>query len=142
MSLSQVRTYLKDRVAEVLPDWKEWSDGFNSENIPASLYGKTFQINYGDLSSESLNATAITDNFPVTLALFFKGARDPKSTIDSAMDRAHLIRRAAVNPSNAMTGINIKNVVCTGISAGPIHSSNDNAVMVTLSFNFYLMFNI
>jgi hypothetical protein len=142
MSLGQVRTYLNTRIKEVLPTWNEWSDGFNSENIPASQFGRVFQINYGELSSEALNDSVIRDNWPVAVELFFKGSRHPKEAVDDALNRAHEIRKKVIHPKGAMSGINIKNVICSGINATPVHSSNDNAIKVTIDFRFNLMFNV
>lgn len=140
MSLSQVRQYFRDRLNAVDSSFKEHEDGFNRENIPSTLLNKSFFIDLGDVSSQPLSDLHIQDLMATQVFLHFKGYNNIQSKIDEAYDLAHTFRIECIKPINAMTGTNIKNVVCDNINVDHIET-NDNTVIVTLDFTVRLLFN-
>ncbi len=139
MSLSQVRTYFQTIIAAVDSDYREWVDAFNVENIPSSVFNKSRHYEIDQVSSGPLNDRAIVDDMSVNIRLFYSGFRDVATALATAIDGAHNFRTSAVSPSNAMSGTNIKNVVCNSIRPEPLES-NDNKIKVTMNFTVELAF--
>ena len=140
MSISQVRTYFKSRLSETDSDFREWTDGFNRENIPNNIYDKAYHIAYGSLASSALSDNFIEDNLSVSIQLFFKGYRDPAQAIDDALDKAHNFRLRCVSFPNATTGDDIKNVILTTMIPD-FPESNDNMIIIDLEFVVRLCFD-
>lgn len=132
--ISGIREYIDDRVKEIDSDFSEWEDGFNMENIPSTLMDKSFFVEYG-ISSVADDKTLIIDTIEVTLRLFFKGFRNVKDALDNSMDLADNIRinilgKGNIANSDYLTAQN------TGMVASQINESNDNSLVVEMTFNF------
>lgn len=139
MSLSQVRTYLQNRIGEVDSDFREHDDAFNAENIPGVTWEKAYHIRYLPLISNATNDQKVQDNFPVTVQLFFNGYTETRDRLDTAMDLAHNVRLKTISPSKVYAEINISQVVCNNIIPDAI-PTNDNKFIIELQFNFRLIF--
>lgn len=140
MSLSQVRTYFEARMTAVDSTVYKWTQPFENNQIPRNIKAKSYYLDFGAVSSQPLNDNFVRDEMDVTLQLFLKGTLDVESNIDTALDLAHNIRMNAVSPTNAMSGANIKNVVCNSIEASTVDGS-DNSVLVNINFSVTLLFN-
>ena len=141
MSLSQVRTYLKQRIAIVEPDLKEWRDAFNLENIPNTLLDTYYHIGYGLDSSSPQADKFIEDSFSVTVTIFKRGGVNIVDAVDSLMDTAHCIRMECIKQWEVSQTDNIKSVESVSIEPTEINASNDNIVQVQINFNVRLFFN-
>lgn len=139
--ISQVRTYLIDRVRDVSDDFREWPDGFNFNNIPNNIYDKSYHILYDTIRSTPGRDQYVTDSVPMLLRLFLSGYNKPQEVLDEAFDYAHDIRLKAIRPAEAMSGENIKNVALTRMRGQHVES-NDNAVIVEMEFDMQLLFPI
>lgn len=139
MSLSQIRTYFNTRIAAVDSTYFEWNLAFDPNNIPRNLKNRSYYIKIGQVSSGPLGDQFVQDQAAVTLQLYFNGQRDTQSLVDTAIDEAHDIRMECVSVANAMSGTNIKNVVCNSITSETL-SGSDNSVIVTLEFSVRLVF--
>ena len=139
MSISQVRTYFRNRLAETDPDLSEWTDGFNIENIPNTITDKTYHIFLGTLASQELNDLTTDDQLAVSINVFFEGYQDVQETLDVGYDLMHQFRLNSINPCNSMVGDNIKNVVLESITPNPV-DTNDNMIRFSLDFNVRLVF--
>jgi len=137
MSLSQVRTFIKQQIALVDSSLKEHTD-FNEENIPQTQIDSFYMIEYGTISSEH-DDNSLADNFPVTVKLFKRGFKSPIVTLDSLMDAANEIRLCIVNTQAALT-TNILDIEAISIFPEPINETNDNTIKISLEFNIKLYF--
>ena len=139
MSLSQVRTYFKSRIAEIDSDFKEHKDAFNYENIGKTVYNKAYHISYGGVDSVELLDEITDDRMNVSVKLFFKGFRDTQTALDTSMDKANLIRLNAVKRVNYYGNTNIKNIIMTTLTPEALES-NDNQIIITLNFTVRMAF--
>lgn len=138
MSLSQVRTYLKQQIALQDADLKEWRDSFNNENIPSTLLNKYYHIDFGALAT-SQGDNWIEDSWSVTLVLHKRGFSNPVEAFDELIDDANCIRLRVIDPLAVLTD-NITSVETLSVLAEPIEESNDNTIRVSIEFNFRLTF--
>lgn len=128
--ISDIRTFISTQILALYPDFREWKDAFNIENIPSTIFNKSFHIFYTIPNADKMQTT-IMDSIDVTLKLFFKGERDTQIALDSAMDTAHLIRLNIISKSATPSGyLSIDN---NSIEASPLES-NDNKIVITLTF--------
>jgi len=142
MKISKVRDYTIQQVLGVDSDFKEWTDGFNSENIPSTLFNKAFHIFY-TIPSIVDGQSYITNSVSLTLKLFFKGYRDPAEAIDTAMDTASDIVAAMKSIHNVQLyrstdDLPIQNVVPLSQIAEPLEN-NDNNVIITMEFDMNII---
>jgi hypothetical protein len=122
-------------MSAVDPDFKEWEDGFNVENIPSTILDKSWHFvfnpsNYIGSAHTCLNFTA-----PVMLRVFLKGYRNPKEAIDTALLFADAIIKECTKPINRLNQPKIKNVLPGIVSVQELGSTNDNSVILELQFN-------
>lgn len=139
MSLSDVRSYFKDRVTDEVPSAVEHTDAFNIENMHTNARDKMYHIIYQNNSNLETHGDRVTDNVSVTLSMIFKAYRNTQSTFDSTSDTAHNIKLRASKISNYTNGI--KRVVCDNINITPVDVSNDNILLVTMEFSVRMDFN-
>lgn len=133
MSLSEVRPYFRARMNSL--GYKEWEDAFNYQNIPDTIVDGSYHIEANNISATSFNQTGLDLNHTVTVRLFIKGFRTPKDAIDSAMIKLDAIYRDILKPANRLgTGGELRNVLLQDTSLDQINSTNDNAVLVTMTF--------
>lgn len=137
--ISSVRDFMIARIKEESSDFKEWKDGFNRDNIPRTIFNRAFFIQYNSVTLQDDEGCFFFDDVSMNVDLFFKGFRDPQSALDSAMDTAQNIRRRAMNPKRA--GDVIKRVDGLSITPEPV-DTNDNAIIVSLSFNLRTVFEV
>jgi hypothetical protein len=128
--ISGVRTIFRNFILTVDPTFKEWVDAFNTDNVPSSIFNKTYHIFYS-IPNSVRGQTTTTDEINITVKLFFSGHRIPQSALDAAMDTAHLIRLQCT--SRSLTPVGYLGIECTSIVPEAL-STNDNKFIVTLTF--------
>jgi len=139
--LSKVRTYFDARIAAVDSDFRAHGDGFNFDNIPRSTFDKAYHLLPVLSVSTPLGDKAITDTANWELRLLRKGFRDPQAIMDEALDTMHLIRIESIKPANAMqSDANIKQVVLNSYDPQFV-PTNDNAIIILMSFSVELIFS-
>lgn len=142
MSMVNVRSYLRS-MAQGL-SLKEWKDGFNSENIPESILDKVFFIDMGDIAAGDKRDQYDQEiTMPCTVKIFKKGYKTPADAIDDSVLLIENLIKAVCNPDDACTQANgIVNVTFANSRLEPIATSNDNAVMSSVTFNFKIILNV
>ena len=139
MAISDVRTYLKNRITDENSSFYEHDDGFNADNVPTGIKTRSFFIEYQQPSNLSTEGDLIHDQVTATVRLFFKGYRSVKDSIDSSMDTCHNIKRRASKISNYSS--TIKRVTCNSVTIEPVES-NDNNMIVTMEFDIEMYFDV
>lgn len=135
MSFVDLRTYFESAMGQVDPDFREWEDAFNIENIPSSILDKSWHIQFGPFSYNAGGAhTCLSFSCPVVLNVFFKGYRNPKEAIDTALVFADAIVRECTKPVLRLNQPRIKNVLPSLGSVRELATTNDNAAVLELQF--------
>lgn len=134
MSLSAVRPYFRARFVAL--GYREWSDGFNFENIPESIIDKSFHLDANTLSNVAMGQTDLEIEHRVVTRCWFKGFRTPKEALDRTMERVEDIIVEVLNPANRLTGsTGLRNVELSEVTVSPIAESNDNTIQVSLAWD-------
>lgn len=136
MSLSAVRTYFRARLNE--NGFKEHLDGFAFNNIPSTLLDKSYHISTPSVSTIKQNQDIIDLNSTVEVRFFIKGYRKPSVAIDTAILAEETLLKSILSARNRTLGA-LKNVVFTGSTREPLGDTNDNSVLVTMSFDAVVM---
>jgi hypothetical protein len=141
MSLSQIRNYINQRMAVVEPDFQEWQDALNLDNIPRTLLDKTYHIAINTVTSTPQTDMHIEDSGSATITIFKRTFNDEVGARDTVLDTAHCIRMDLIKPLNvnAFSG-DIDAVESVTIVNEEIDVSNDNVIKVEMEFNFRLFF--
>ena len=138
MSFTAPRPYMRDLMDTL--NYREWTDGFNFENIPSTIFDESYHLETGLVSGLPANQVVHQFDFPLTLRVFLKGFRDPASAIDDALLRADEINASVLSPSNRLSETTgIKDVVPGTVQVLPYDTTNDNAVILEMVFNFNLI---
>jgi len=127
----EIRNYFAARINEVDPDFKPWNDGFAFDNIPSTFINKTYHLAYQIESTDHID-TSITDNYTISLLLFFKGYRDVQTALDKSMTLANNIRVNIISRDNVFASA-FYNVKAVSMIPEALES-NDNSMYITLEF--------
>lgn len=116
---------------------KEWTDGFNITNIPATLIDKSFHLDVGrvQMKTAGVNASAFEVKYPVVVEVFLKGFKHPAAAIDGALDLAQTIVGAVVTANKALNEQGLKWIVPVGLDTKPLQVSNTHSVILTMTFD-------
>lgn len=141
MSLAEIRPYMRDILDGL--GYDEWTDGFNFENIPSTIFNESYHLEVGVISAGVANQRAYRFTAPVLLRVFLKGFRSPSEAIDDALLRGDTILSGVLAESERL-GVpadnrSIKNVFPGPIQTLPFDASNDNAIILQMEFNFDLI---
>ena len=118
----------------------EWTDAFNVENIPSTMLDRRFHIETPTGSRRGAydqNHQELEQD--VIIRIFLKGYRDPASAVDSSLGWLDSVM-SAVLPVSARAGASIKNIYINRWSINPIAGSNDNALVLEITFNCFIIF--
>jgi hypothetical protein len=140
MTLGQVRGFFRGVMNGL--KYREWADGFNIANIPATILDGSYHLDVGHIKispTMGAQARAFEFSYPVTLKVLSKGFKNPGLAIDRALDNAQGILEVLMPQANALTQVGIKNVSPTGLDTQPLQVSNDNAVILVMTFDMYLI---
>lgn len=131
-----ISKYLSARLLEVDKEFKEHLDGFNFENIPSSKFNKSYFISPPTLNGTSINQGLTDDRINLTVRLFLKGFRDPKSAVSQGFDIANKFRLRSMRPEflKVLTTAqkNIKHVIAS-VEIEDVNT-NDNLVVCKIDF--------
>lgn len=138
MSLNKCLPYFRARCKAI--GLKEWTDGFNIQNIPSNILDKSFHITHGTMTGLKQNQQDQEINFPIQVRIFTKGYREPSLAIDSAIQLTENLIIECLKPTNRLTqSSGIKNMVFENANYEPIDGSNDNAVVATINFRAFVL---
>lgn len=132
MSLVDVKPYFRSKLKSL--DYKEWTDGFNFENIPDSLLHESFHL---EISPPITGAPAShirhVFSYPITVRVFLKSYLDPKTGIDDAISRAEEILQSLLVVGDRL-GADIKDIIPNSINPQELATSNDNSIILEMAF--------
>lgn len=140
MSLASIRPYFRARMNAL--SYVEHKDGFNFENIPSTLLNRSYHIETPTgtrLGSYDATGRAQEYTHDCVIRVFFKGFRDPASGIDLAMTAADAIVAEVIDTDNRL-GTNIKNVYLENVTITPQDETNDNNVLLEITFSSLIIF--
>jgi hypothetical protein len=138
MTLGGVRDFFRTRLDSL--GYHEWEDGFNIENIPATIMDKSYHLAVGQIRSGPANQMHHVFDYPITVSLFFKGFRTPSSAIDSSLDSAQDVLNDILNPAQRLQTNGLKDIRPSSILVRPLAGSNDNTVVVEISFSAVMIY--
>lgn len=139
MSWSDVKPFFRTRLA-ALGYTREHYDGFNRDNIPASLMHNTFFLEITSISGVKLDHDCQHTDVGIRLNLFRNGYRKPREAIDSALVDAQTIVNDLVKIPN-VDHPNIYNVIFDSLGMIPIDDSNDNSLIMEIDFRAVVIFS-
>lgn len=114
--------------------FSEHKDAFNYENIPNTIINKAYHIDtptggrkgpYDQLSQEVEHDCVIR--------VFYKGFRYPADAVDLAMNDYGRILHTLLAPSVRL-GTKVKNIYLSDVAIKPLFPSNDNLVLLEITF--------
>lgn len=148
MSFSSIRPYFRTVLASVDSNLKEWTDGFNFENIPENIIDKSWHLTFNPTSPISTNQNCFKIDYPVSLNVFLSPGREVADGIDSANSLGQSIYTECLKHSNrlgitATSSAKVVNIVPGVMSINPYSADNDNTIRIQIDFLFeiYLELN-
>ncbi len=143
MSFSTIRPYFRTILATVDTDLKEWTDGFNIENIPQNIIHKSWHLTFNPTNPISTNQNCLSIEYPVTLNVFLQAGVDVSSAIDSANSLGQSIYQECLDHSNrlgitATSTAKTTNIVPSVMSINPYGQDNDNIIRLQIDFIFQM----
>lgn len=143
MSFSSIRSYIRTVMATVDSNSKEWTDGFNIQNIPENIIDRSWHLTFNPTSPVSINQNCFRVDYPITLNVFILGGREVADAIDSANSLGQSIYQECLDHSNrlgitATSTAKIINIVPGVMSINPYGEDNDNTVRLQIDFNFQI----
>lgn len=114
--------------------FKEHKDAFNYENIPSTIINKSYHIETptGGRRGTYTNQSQELEHDCV-IRVFFKGYRYPATAIDEAMTNYNTILATVLSSSNRLNA-GIKNIYLNDVSIKPFGATNDNLVLLEITF--------
>lgn len=139
MTLGGVRGFLRTTLNAL--KLKEWTDGFSTDNIPATIIDGSYHLDVGHIriKTAGVNANALDVMYPITLKVFAKGFKNPALAIDAALDRAQNILSAFVSANKTLNQQGLKRVIPTGLDTQPLRVDNTHCVMLVMTFDASLV---
>ncbi len=138
MTLGGVRGVFRTRLNNL--SYREWTDGFNTANIPATILDRSYHLEVGTIQIGVQGGIQYEFSYPVTLRVLSKGFKDPGLAIDAALDNASAILADLMSPSVKLQTYGLKLLRPRTIDTQPLQVSNDNAVMLVMTFNALLIY--
>lgn len=137
MTLGGVRAYFRARLNNL--GFKEWADGFNIANIPSTVLNNAYSLEVGTINIQMGGNNHWDFSYPVTLRVVTKGFKNVSQAIDAALDTAQTILADILQPSVRMKNDGIKLIRATSLNTAQGAPSNDNLVMLTITFSCSLV---
>lgn len=133
MSLSLIRPYFRTHLDSL--NYKEWKDAFNYDNIPSTIINRSYHIDTptGGRRGAYTNGSQPLEHDCV-IRVFFKGYRYPATAIDDAMSAYDTILATVLDADNRL-GAGIKNIYLNSCTIKPYAPSNDNLVLLEITFS-------
>ena len=143
MSFSSIRTYMRTVMSTVDSDHKEWTDGFNIENIPETIINKSWHLKFNPTSPQTINQNCFKIDYPITLNVFLLAGLEVSAGIDSANVLGQSIYQECLKHSSRLgiTGTSIAkviNIIPGSMSINEYSSDNDNTIRLQIDFTFQI----
>jgi len=136
MSFTDLHPYFQERMKAVDADFQEWEDAFNVENIPSTIIDKSWHFALQPMIFQTgRTQTCFKFSCPVKLSVMLKGYRTPKEAVDSGAYYAQAIVNECCKHSVRLNQPHIKNVLPNVIDMRQLSQSNDNIVVLEITFD-------
>lgn len=132
MILSQVRTFIRDRLIEL--GYEEWTTSINNETLPANILERSFHVSILSGSAGSINQAVLRVNNSVRLTVWRKGFNRPVEAQDACMESLQGILCDLLNPVQR-TLPSYRKVDLESYQIEPISFDNDAICKLTINFN-------
>ena len=137
MSATALKPYFQEHLNAL--KLREWKDGFNWENNPSTILDKSYHLEFPRGYRDGAYDMATSDiRMEVTVRVFLKGFRNPADAIQSALAYWDAITARLLATENR-TGTVIKNVYYDSHQILPLSSSNDNVVVLEITFSCFII---
>jgi hypothetical protein len=136
VSLLQSKTYFRERLTGLA--YKEWTDGFNIENIPSTLFNKAFHVEHTGTNGSPHDNMCVMVEPSYLVRVFLKGFKDPRAKIDQAMDFAEDIIKDCISSPQRLNPPQVWNVKFNQLDIRPLET-NDNAIIIEIGFTCSVM---
>jgi len=138
MSIASVRPYARARLNAL--GYKEHNDGFDAENIGKTELERAYILEVLDPTNTEVHNDNMHIDTPLVVKLFKAPTRKPKELIDTAIqDKIDAVIAAFMAAENRLTQTGFKNVTFNSASIEPLNDSNDNGVMIKLTFTMLVI---
>lgn len=114
--------------------YKEWPDGFNTENIPSTRLKSAYHVDVSEGQGISQNQNDLEIDVPVTVRLFKCGFRYAGEAKSEAIKIVETALNEIQKPSRRLGSSGIKNIRFNSFVLEPIDQSNDNVILITMEF--------
>lgn len=142
MSLDSLRPYFQGAILATDPDFREWEDAFNVENIPNTALDCAWHFSVLPSSLVSFNQACLQMDVPIVLNAWVKGYRTPIEAVDLGLKRIESMVKECLRHSRRLTQPTIKNVLPTGFNVEAIAATNDNIARLVLNFTCRVIIEI
>jgi hypothetical protein len=120
--------------------YHEHLDGFNSDNIPETVLDMAYHILVVSIDGGPINHTHQNTVSRVSVKVFIRGYRDVTEAIDSAILSLETIVKDVCKLSNRTS--DVFNVVFDSCDFNPLSNTNDNSVMLDITFSVQVILGI
>ena len=134
MSFDTIRPYFQARMRAADPEFVEWEDAFNIDNIPNSQLDCAWHISIGGGTLVTFNQFCLGMDVSVTVNAWVKGYRTPMEAVDSGLEKLESILKECCRHSQRLTQPYIKNVVPTSFNVEALSATNDNIARLVINF--------
>lgn len=138
MTLDGLRGFFRTQIDAL--GYREWEDGFNRNNIPATVIDRAYHLQIGRIVSAPANQLHHVFSFPIKVSVHRKGFRNPSVAIDQTLADAQNIMSVILAPETRLQTNGLKDIRPTSVEVVPLSESNDNAVIVEIEFSSVLIF--
>jgi hypothetical protein len=129
--IKDIRPYFRTKLNAL--GYNEWKDGFNFENIPSNRLDRSYHIATPSGSRRGAYSQASQEiEQDVEVRVFFKGHRDPAAMIDLAMEKYQDLLESVLGKDRL--GCSIKNIYLNTMQILPLNQTNDNGVILEVTF--------
>lgn len=139
MKLGEVRSFFKTNLESL--DLREWADGFNTANIPATVINGSFHIMIGNMALGAVNMQAHDVRMQIGIQLFFRGYRYPQDAKDAGLNKAQEVLNQLLKPSVRVNqSSELKDIRPVSVIPRPLAESNDNSLILDMVFECFLLY--
>jgi len=137
MSLSAVRTYARERVI-ASTGREEWND-VSWKNIPRTNLDRYFHVEFLPAFGIQNNQDNQDIDSGFLIRLFMQPDRYPNEIVDRATELADTVLADILSAGNRTTQLGIKNVRFDNMAIEPLDTSNDNGLVIQMSFTAHVI---
>ncbi len=141
MAFTELRSYLKARLADTDSALREHKDGFNRDNIGRNILNKSYFITLSNPANFTTENCIVDDFVDAKVEIFFRGGKTSglQAALDAATDLGHNFKLRAVNHTNFTGGIKI--ATSSSVKPEPF-DTNDNSIIISVEFTFRMVFSV